>query len=61
MFWMPAYTVVEASASYRFKKHWKASLAVRNILDKDYITGATNRSIVVSIPINPRFTLRYEF
>jgi len=61
MFWMPSYTVVEASASYRFKKHWRASLAIRNLLDKDYITGANNRSITISTPINPRFTLRYEF
>jgi len=61
MFWLPSYTVVEASASYRFKKHWRASLAVRNLFNKDYIAGATNRSIVVSTPINPRFTLRYEF
>jgi len=61
MFWMPSYTVVEASTSYRFNTHWRATLAVRNLFDKDYVSGSFNRNIFVSTPINPRFTLRYEF
>jgi len=60
-FWMPSYTVVEASVNYRFNKHWKAQLVINNLLDKDYITGSFNRYIFVSTPINPKFTLRYEF
>jgi len=60
-FWMPSYTIVEASASYRFNKHWQAQLVIKNLLDKDYITGSFNRSIFVSTPFNPKLTLRYEF
>ncbi|KXU37821.1 hypothetical protein AXK12_01270 [Cephaloticoccus capnophilus] len=60
-FWLPSYTVVEASASYRFNEHWKAQLVIKNLLDEDYIIGSFNRSIFVSTPINPKLTLRYEF
>jgi len=60
-FWIPSYTVVEASASYRFNKHWRAQLVIKNLLDKDYIPGSFNRSIFVSTPFNPKLTLRYEF
>jgi len=60
-FWLPSYTVVEASASYRFNKHWKAQLVIKNLLDEDYIVGSFNRSIFVSTPINPKLTVRYEF
>jgi len=60
-FWIPSYTVVEASANYRFNKHWKAQLVVNNLLDRDYIPGSFNRYIFVSTPINPKLTLRYEF
>ncbi|KXU34998.1 hypothetical protein AXK11_07480 [Cephaloticoccus primus] len=60
-FWIPSYTVVEASASYRFNKYWRANLVIKNLLDKDYIPGSFNRNIYVSTPINPKLTLRYEF
>jgi len=60
-FWMPSYSIVEASASYRFNKHWHAQLSIHNLLDKDYIPGANLRRIQVSTPINPKFTLRYDF
>ncbi|KXU36173.1 hypothetical protein AXK12_03935 [Cephaloticoccus capnophilus] len=61
-FWVPSYTVVEASASYRFGKHWQATLAVKNLLDRDYIQAAAgSRSIFVSVPINPKLTVRYDF
>jgi len=60
-FWLPSYTVVEASASYRFNTHWKAQLVIKNLLDEDYIIGSFNRSIFVSTPINPKLTVRYEF
>jgi len=60
-FWIPSYTVVEASASYRFNKHWKAHLVINNLLDRDYIPGSFNRYIFVSTPINPKLTVRYDF
>jgi len=60
-FWMPSYVVAQASASYRFNKHWWAQLTVNNLFDKDYIPGSFNRNIYVSTPINPKLTVRYEF
>jgi len=60
-FWLPAYTVVEASASYRFNKHWHAQLSIHNLLDKDYISSSSFLRVNVSTPINPKLTLRYEF
>jgi len=61
VFWLPSYTVVETNASYRFNKHWKAQLVIKNLLDKDYIQGGINHNVVVSTPFNPKLTLRYEF
>jgi len=61
VFWIPSYTVVEANASYRFNKHWKAQLVIKNLLDRDYIAGAINHNAVISTPFNPKLTLRYEF
>jgi len=60
-FWMPSYTVVGASASYRFNKHWHAQLNIHDLLNKDYIPGSSLRNITMSTPINPKLTLRYEF
>jgi len=61
MFWLPSYTVVEASANYRFNKNWRAQLVVKNLLDKDYFPGSFNRMVHVGPPITPKLTLRYEF
>jgi len=61
VFWYPSYTVVEANVSYRFNKHWKAQLNIKNLLDRDYIQGGINHNVVVSTPFNPKLTLRYEF
>jgi len=61
LFWHPAYTMVEASASYRFNKHWHAQLVIKNLLDEDAIVGSFNRSISISTPINPKLSLRYDF
>jgi len=61
MFWLPSYTLVEASASYRFNKHWRAQLVVKNLLDKDYFIGSFVRSVHVGPPITPKLTLRYDF
>ncbi|WP_197457025.1 TonB-dependent siderophore receptor [Cephaloticoccus capnophilus] len=61
MFWLPSYTEVEANATYRFNKHWRAQLVIKNLLDRDYIKAATNRTIYPSTPINPKLTIRYEF
>ncbi|WP_082782638.1 TonB-dependent siderophore receptor [Cephaloticoccus capnophilus] len=60
-FWLPSYTEVEANATYRFNKHWKAQLVIKNLLDKEYIRGAFNRNAFVSTPINPKLTIRYQF
>jgi len=60
-FWMPSYTMVEASASYRFNKNWHAQLSVHNLLDEDYIVASFQRLILVGTPINPKLTVRYEF
>jgi len=59
--WYPSYTVVEANVSYRFNKHWKAQLNISNLLDRHYIRGGFTRNVYVSVPINPKLTLRYEF
>jgi len=61
VFWLPSYTVVEANASYRFNKHWRAQLVVKNLLDRDYIQGGFNHNVIVSTPFNPKLTIRYEF
>jgi len=61
VFWFPSYTVVEANVSYRFNKHWKAQLVIKNLLDRDYIIGAFNHNAILSTPINPKLSLRYEF
>jgi len=60
-FWMPSYTIVEASASYRFNKHWHAQLSVHNLLNKEYIPGSNLNQVQFSTPINPKLTVRYEF
>jgi len=61
VFWYPFYTIVEANASYRFNKHWRAQLVIKNLLDRDYIQGGFNHNVQVSTPFNPKLTLRYEF
>jgi len=61
MFWLPSYTLVEASASYRFNKNWRAQLVVKNLLDRDYFVGSFLRSVHVGPPITPKLTLRYDF
>jgi len=60
-FWIPSYTTIEASASYRLNKHWRATLVVKNLLDKDYIRSSSNRLIYVNTPFNPKLTVRYDF
>jgi len=60
-FWMTSYTVVNASANYRFDKHWSAQLTVNNLLNEDYIAGSFLRQLWVGARVNPRLTVRYEF
>jgi len=61
-FWHPSYTMVEASASYRFNKHWHAQLVVKNLFDNDAVYATFYRRMVsVSTPINPKLSIRYEF
>jgi len=61
VFWIPSYVLAEASASYRFGKHWHAQLPIKNLFNKDAIIQELNRSITMSTPINPKLTVRYEF
>jgi len=61
VFWIPSYTLVEASASYRFNKHWQAQFVVKNLFNKNAVIGAANRTITVNTPINPKLSLRHEF
>jgi len=61
LFWLPSYTEVEANATYRFNKHWKAQLVVKNLLDKEFFRSSSNRTLYLSTPFNPKLTVRYEF
>jgi len=60
-FWLPSYVVWEATASYRFKKNWQATLLVKNLFDKEYLTFSFLRTVQTSWPINPKLVVRYEF
>jgi len=61
VYWIPSYTMVEASVSYRFNKHWKAQLAIHNLLNKEYFQAYGLRTLWVSTPFAPKLTVRYEF
>jgi len=61
VFWLPSYTMLEANASYRFNKHWKAQLVIHNLLNKEFIQAYGLRTLWVSTPFNPKLTVRYEF
>jgi len=61
MFWLPSYTEVEANATYRFNKHWRVQLVIKNLLDREYLRASNNRTVYVGTPINPKLTIRYEF
>ncbi|WP_081803640.1 TonB-dependent siderophore receptor [Halotalea alkalilenta] len=53
---VPAYTLVDAMASYDFDEHWRAQLNVNNLTDEDYISACNywcyygeSRSVIGSV------------
>lgn len=69
---VPAYHVYNASASYRFKKHWAIAFTGKNLLDRIYIgsrlhsnPGQPDANQSSGILVGPRrqinISLRYEF
>ena len=61
-FWLPARTLVNATASYRINEHWKTQLNIENLFDKDYLQSSTGRQNVwVGTPFNAKLTAIYSF
>jgi iron complex outermembrane receptor protein len=61
-FWLPARTLLNASAVYRLDAHWRAQLNIDNLLNKDYLQSATGRTNVwVGAPLNAKLTVTYSF
>lgn len=59
---LPAYTLLDLKAGYE-AKNWGVGLAVKNVLDKEYLIGTTPNSQLVSYgePRNIRATLKFKF
>jgi len=47
-FWLPAYNVVNLTASYRINSNWMIRGYIDNLLNEYYFTGALNRFVVFS-------------
>jgi len=60
-FYLPARTLINASATYRFNKNWRAQLNINNLTDKDYIMASFNRGVYMGVPINTKLAIRYDF
>ena len=61
-FWLPAHTLVNASASYKIDAYWKTQLNIDNLLNEDYLAASINRYMVTpGVRINARFTVTYNF
>ena len=61
-FYIPAYGLLNLSASYRVNRHWIVRLYVDNVLDTFYYAGSLNYDAVMpGIPINPHASLTYSF
>ena len=61
-FYIPAYGLLNLTASYRFNKNWIVRLYLDNALDKSYIAGSLNNNAVMpGIPINPHAAITYSF
>ncbi|MGM0479109.1 MAG: TonB-dependent receptor domain-containing protein [Bacteroidota bacterium] len=62
---VPAYTVVDFSGRYKFKKHFQIEFGVNNLLNENYFTrratGYPGPGILPAQGINPYFTLQYQF
>ncbi len=61
-FYLPAYGLLNLSASYRYNSHWLIRAYVDNALNTNYYAGAQSRnSVLPGIPINPRGSITYSF
>ncbi len=61
-FWIPARTLVDASASYRFNNHWSTRLTISNVLNEYYIDSALNRyELELGATRNFRLQATYTF
>ncbi|HEY3756322.1 MAG TPA: TonB-dependent receptor [Opitutaceae bacterium] len=61
-FYLPARTLVNVMFSYRFDKHWRGQLNINNVLDAKYLAASTSRNNVFpGTPINPYFTMTYQY
>jgi len=61
-FWLPARTLVNASASYAFNKNWNVQLNVDNLFNKEYLAASISRMAVYpGQPLDARLTVRYNF
>ena len=59
---LPAYTLLDLKAGYE-AKNWGLGVAVKNVLDKDYLIGTTPNSQLVSYgePRNVRVALKFKY
>ncbi|WP_447501968.1 TonB-dependent siderophore receptor [Acinetobacter pittii] len=58
---IPGYTVFDTEAGYD-AGHWGAQLAIRNLFDKDYYTGALNENLVtLGNPRQINFTVKFNY
>ena len=63
------YALLNASADYRYDKHWKVSIWARNLLDKDYATRGfffdngfgEQRYVQYAEPRVGGFTVTYDY
>ncbi|HTX67376.1 MAG TPA: TonB-dependent receptor [Opitutaceae bacterium] len=61
-FYIPAYGLLNLTASYKFGQHWIIRAYLDNALDKSYIAGSLNANAVMpGIPINPHAAITYSF
>ncbi len=61
-FWLPAYTRVDLSLSYKLNRHWMGRLFVENLFDVNYLAGSLNRnSVVVGLPTNVKGSITYSY
>lgn len=59
---LPAYTLLDVKAGYE-AKNWGLGVAVKNVLNKDYLIGTTPNSQLVSYgePRNVRVALKFKY
>ena len=61
-FYLPARTILNLMATYRFDRHWRAQLNIDNVTNVDYMAASTARNTVFpGTPFNPRLTVTYSF